>query len=576
MKLESKDCVDKLEGNTGQLAKVVTSVTFLDFQLKGFTRMAALEMQRGLKPGSCVWGGERPDLLDSFDSEMQEWEDQLQDMQRKIEELYNEVKARREASDNNAMNIKSLDITLHPVNPAFGHCEHPNDLSIPQSKDNIDPHAGFHRSRNNHNGSNNSPLNSTSNGNHYPKRCHNHEAQESTLEILSGYFQQEESRGKILGSPAKLTGHPGKHGFPKSMKASPATNRDASCVEWDDQEDTENKKNKKSILDDSQTRRVTWKDPITSNDLPPKTSSSKLVIRQRDPSPVSPWVTFQDSSQQPDRKCLLTDKKTGSPSVVRKFGAMLQENEGKTLIEDGQGTTVVSSEQPKHSSAPPSQCRFDARRAVTRVPVQKCLTDSDAPMAELGPSQEHLTSVSSRNLLSGDRDSGRAGLEQHVLYYNLIPSESRLKSGYNKVAPGPGSTKEGLHDEDLFSDYQMMERILRAARKVHAGLAVDRVKQENDNLEQLLEMMEMENNRSQRVTFTQQTETKQVKCISSSPSAATNFSRPARPANQRRPSRWVRHNQLIQNTIAPCPPSPGLKAKSFLKSYSRHTETVIM
>jgi len=34
-----------------------------------------------------VWGGERADLLDSFDSEMQEWEDQLQDMQRKIEEV---------------------------------------------------------------------------------------------------------------------------------------------------------------------------------------------------------------------------------------------------------------------------------------------------------------------------------------------------------------------------------------------------------------------------------------------------------------------------------------------------------
>lgn len=34
-----------------------------------------------------MWGGERADLLDSFDSEMQEWEDQLQDMQRKIEEV---------------------------------------------------------------------------------------------------------------------------------------------------------------------------------------------------------------------------------------------------------------------------------------------------------------------------------------------------------------------------------------------------------------------------------------------------------------------------------------------------------
>lgn len=49
--------------------------------------MAALELHCGPEPGSCVWGGDRADLLDNFDSEMQEWEDQLQDMQRKIEEV---------------------------------------------------------------------------------------------------------------------------------------------------------------------------------------------------------------------------------------------------------------------------------------------------------------------------------------------------------------------------------------------------------------------------------------------------------------------------------------------------------
>lgn len=41
--------------------------------------MAALDVH--------VWGGDRVDLLDSFDSEMQEWEDQLQEMQKKIEEV---------------------------------------------------------------------------------------------------------------------------------------------------------------------------------------------------------------------------------------------------------------------------------------------------------------------------------------------------------------------------------------------------------------------------------------------------------------------------------------------------------
>lgn len=49
--------------------------------------MAAIDLERGLEHGGRGWGNERPDLMDSFDSEMQEWEDQLQDIQRKIEEV---------------------------------------------------------------------------------------------------------------------------------------------------------------------------------------------------------------------------------------------------------------------------------------------------------------------------------------------------------------------------------------------------------------------------------------------------------------------------------------------------------
>lgn len=49
--------------------------------------MEAIELQHSLKRSGRGWGTERGELLDSFDSEMQEWEDQLQDMQRKIEEV---------------------------------------------------------------------------------------------------------------------------------------------------------------------------------------------------------------------------------------------------------------------------------------------------------------------------------------------------------------------------------------------------------------------------------------------------------------------------------------------------------
>lgn len=49
--------------------------------------MAAIDLELGLECGGRGWGQERPDTADNFDSEMQEWEDQLQDIQRKIEEV---------------------------------------------------------------------------------------------------------------------------------------------------------------------------------------------------------------------------------------------------------------------------------------------------------------------------------------------------------------------------------------------------------------------------------------------------------------------------------------------------------
>jgi len=50
--------------------------------------MAAIDLEVGLERRGRGWGQERPDLMDNFDSEMQEWEDQLQDIQRKIEEVH--------------------------------------------------------------------------------------------------------------------------------------------------------------------------------------------------------------------------------------------------------------------------------------------------------------------------------------------------------------------------------------------------------------------------------------------------------------------------------------------------------
>ncbi|XP_051955713.1 uncharacterized protein LOC127624817 [Xyrauchen texanus] len=555
--------------------------------------MAALELHCGPDPGGRGWGGERVDLLDSFDSEMQEWEDQLQEMQRKIEELYNEVKARREANETNTNDItnnKSLDFTtLLPVNLANGYpsgCPNSN-LPVHQCKGvGGDPSVirsfGFPHLSNNCNGSNNYMLNPLSKCSQNPNSCHNIGNQDATLDILNGYLQQRPQLGnsqRNLGAPNTV--FPVSHSYQDSMKTSPGTNRTASGIVVEELEEDKNKK-KKASLDESQACHVSWKDQILSNNLPPKNSASKQPVKQRNASPVPPRSPFHESSQQPDRKCLLIDRKCGSPSVLRKFGAMLQENEGKTLIEDGLMTTLISTELPKHASTTVCQSKFDARRVSTQVPIQKCIADCDKPMVELEPGQDPSAAFPPQHLLhNGDRHSEMVGSapEQYGLAFNLSPSQSYLKAGYHKKGPGHKSHKAGFQGEDLFSDYQLVEPIVGAGSqhygKVHTGLCVD-LRWQNDNLDQLLEMMEIENYRSQRDTFTQQLDTKQVIRESSPVPIKSNFSRPSRPANQRRPSRWAKHT--LPSTIPPtsCPPSPSLKAKQFLNSYSLHTETVIM
>lgn len=221
--------------------------------------------------------------------------------------------------------------------------------------------------------------------------------------------------------------------------------------------------------------------PISGKNLPLENFANK----QRDAPPVPPRSAHHDSQRQPDRKCLLVDRKSGSPSVLRKFGAMLQENEGKTLIEDGVVTTVIPTE--RLASTPVCQRKLSVGRASPRVPVQRCLTDCDA---ELEPGQEPRAAVISRHVLLNGAS-------------NASPSHKRASE----------SKEHKMGTEDLFSDYRMVERILGAGSqqygKVHAGNGAD-TRWGNDNLDRLLDMMEMENNKGQRATLTQQLDIKQV------------------------------------------------------------------
>lgn len=128
-------------------------------------------------------------------------------------QLYNEVKARREASESSTNN-KNLDITLLPVNSQYSHQAngyhephgHPNN-SLPFhqcSEIKADPSVmqslGFHHPSEYCNFSNNYMLNSLSNGSHYPASCHDLERKDATLDILNGYLQQSPNFRRNAGN----------------------------------------------------------------------------------------------------------------------------------------------------------------------------------------------------------------------------------------------------------------------------------------------------------------------------------------------------------------------------------------
>ncbi|XP_019112389.2 protein SOGA3a isoform X2 [Larimichthys crocea] len=62
------------------------------------THSTAMDLRCRLEHNERDWSREKAELLERFDMERREWESQLRDMQKKIEELYCEVRAKREGT----------------------------------------------------------------------------------------------------------------------------------------------------------------------------------------------------------------------------------------------------------------------------------------------------------------------------------------------------------------------------------------------------------------------------------------------------------------------------------------------
>ncbi|XP_009323907.1 PREDICTED: uncharacterized protein KIAA0408 homolog [Pygoscelis adeliae] len=76
-----------------------------------------MDLPKQLENTERNWNKEKMELLERFDNERKEWECQWKVMQKKIEELYQEVKLRRESNmnvhDNKAIQSKMLQLSMH-------------------------------------------------------------------------------------------------------------------------------------------------------------------------------------------------------------------------------------------------------------------------------------------------------------------------------------------------------------------------------------------------------------------------------------------------------------------------------
>ncbi|XP_037541311.1 uncharacterized protein LOC119418130 [Nematolebias whitei] len=547
--------------------------------------MAAIDLELRLERSGRGWGQERPEMLDNFDSEMQEWEDQLQDIQKKIEELYNEVQARRGANDipgDDQKHCAPLESGLrHHGDGLFGLGHH----SVTHSGDIIVHHYGP-------NGCSH-PV-SHQHGYGY---CHS-----SGVTEIGDLLQDYLEKGKKMSRKNNRARHV--H-FSDVVKV----NQDISAYQDKGRtrcgnnrlqqepcvgsfEESENRKNRVSHMKSAPCRESS---PIKENTV------AKPPVGQRDASAAQARLQFPATAAESpslDRKSfsqgVLGDRKCHSPSVLKKFGAMLQENEGKLLTDSG----VVTHQGPEAKcSTPGCQRRAlgvtgGASKAPMRVPNQKCQAESDALTASVELSQDWSSGLDCRHNYKEQRgghssSKGSQSVPQQVQRRAQVPGSPKIRPRANS---GEKARKPSPQQMEPKVDCKASD-VSAGAQRSHRGQELEGCSSLRDEgLIELLDMLEIQHeySSSPRTGFTaHKQEAQQVNPAELSPAKLRrSFSRPARPANQRPPSRWASRTPTARITTpsgpiyrTPSPmtrsPSPAPKHRPLI-SYSLQTETVII
>lgn len=243
-------------------------------------------------------------------------------------------------------------------------------------------------------------------------------------------------------------------------------------------EETENRKNQVSHMKGS---------PCRESSPNKENTGAKPPLGQRDAFAVQPRSQLPNAAAESpalDRKSfgpgVLGDRKCGSPSVLRKFGAMLQENEGKMLTESGVVTHQGLAPEPK---CPTPGCQRRALgatavagRAPVRVPTQKCQADCDVLTAELEPSQEWGLVSDSGRQNQKDHRGGYGGSKGPQRSPQQSPRRSQV-AGSPKIRPraNSGADRDGglarkpaLQHVEPKMDYRVSSAS-SGAQKIHRG-----------------------------------------------------------------------------------------------------------
>ncbi|XP_039603759.1 uncharacterized protein KIAA0408-like isoform X1 [Polypterus senegalus] len=378
------------------------------------THTAAMDLRKQLENNERGWLREKGELLERFDLERKEWEGQLKDMQRKIEELYNEVKARRENGVNgqeyNTGN-EGLRLSSHSSSSDSSSLNEINDQENQGNNeaDMTEMEHILHKHETKHISSS-SPNEPAWMDYLNPGRSMDNDFPNSNT-TGNDKKKYTSALNAALKEIAKVSAELCSYQDEVRKKSIPKRNRTLSSTTVEESEKLQNEKNKADInfalnferlklspemSEDSNTLNWAFVDSHINEAYRTKDDKAEMsVLNKKEAPPVPPRTTSWHLSSSPVSQAIsspvtevksesvtsVSDKKCNSPLVLKKFGALLQENEGKMLTDSGFFTNTM----PVYSNCTTNCCQSrwscDAsklgNKSSVHTSVQKSYSDFD-------------------------------------------------------------------------------------------------------------------------------------------------------------------------------------------------------